>query len=86
MRGEALPELLGVLVNRDHPEVVRLALARLPGVADRRPRVAQGTVQHAHHALGVDVARRSCGDDGETLLVRSFHKEHRNMKDYRVGE
>ena len=44
MQGEALPELLGVLVNPYHPEVVRHALAGFPGVAHWRPCVAKGTV------------------------------------------
>jgi len=62
---EGLPELLGVLVHADHPEVVRLALAGLPGVAHLRPRVAKGTVQHAHRALGVYITR--CSWKGKTF-------------------
>lgn len=53
------PELLRVLVHSDHPVVIGFTFARLPGVAHWGPRVAQGTVQHADHAVGVHIARCS---------------------------
>lgn len=47
-------------MDADHPVMIRPALAALSGVTHRSPCVSQRAIQHAHHALRVHGARRSC--------------------------
>lgn len=54
------PELLGILMDSNHPVMIRPALAVLSGVTRRSPRVSQRAIQQTHYAFGVHGTRRSC--------------------------